>query len=65
MNEFARGRLEQLEDKVRQLERKLDLALKQLKIDVPDAALARVQELIRQGKNAEAVQCWLIWHIVT
>lgn len=56
MDEFARGRLEQLEDKVRQLERTLDVVLKHLKIDVPDAALARVQELIRQGKKAEAVQ---------
>jgi hypothetical protein len=30
--------------------------LKQLKIDVPDESLAKVRELLRQGKKAEAVQ---------
>ncbi|PWH12552.1 MAG: hypothetical protein DDG60_12645 [Anaerolineae bacterium] len=56
MDEFARGRLEHLEEKVRQLERKLDLVLQQLKIEVPDESLAKVQELLRQGKKSEAVQ---------
>lgn len=56
MDEFARNRLEHLEDKVRLLERRLDLVLQQLKIDVPNESLAKVQELLRQGKKADAVQ---------
>lgn len=56
MDQLARSRLEQLEDKVRQLERKLDLALRHLNIELPDESLAKVQDLLRQGKKAEAVQ---------
>ncbi|MFC1463419.1 MAG: hypothetical protein ACFLMY_01090 [Candidatus Brachytrichaceae bacterium NZ_4S206] len=56
MDQLAWARLELLEDKVRRLERQLDLVLKQLKIDVPDESLAKVRELLRQGKKAEAVQ---------
>lgn len=56
MDQLAWARLELLEDKVRRLERQLDLVLKQLKIDVPDESLAKVQELLQQGKKAEAVQ---------
>lgn len=56
MDQLARSRLEQLEDKVRQLERKLDLVLRHLNIELPDESLAKVQDLLRQGKKAEAVQ---------
>lgn len=56
MDEFARARLEHLEDKIKRLEQTLDMVLKHLKLDVPDATVARVQELLRQGKKAEAVQ---------
>lgn len=56
MDEFARARLEHLEDKIKRLEQTLDMVLKHLKLDVPDTTVAKVQELIRQGKKAEAVQ---------
>ncbi len=55
MDQFARDRLEQLEGKVRRLDEKLGEVLEHLGLDTRDESLEPVRELLRQGKNADAV----------